>query len=658
MSLLSIGKSGVLAAQVGLATTSHNISNANTAGYSRQVALQQTAVGQGYSYGYVGSGTQISAVQRVYDSYLATATNAAQATTSSLDTYATQIGQVDDLLSDTTAGLSPALQDFFASVQDIASTPATTASRQALLSSAQQLAARFQSMSARLTEIGDGVNTQISSNVDVINSYANQIAQLNQSIVSVSNGGTTPPNDLLDQRDSLVAELNKYVKATTVTDSNGMMTVSIGSGQPLVAAGKAFQLTATPAADDPTRLEIGYVTNNKVSILPENALTGGSLGGLLEFRTNALDVAQNSLGRIAVGLAYSFNAQHELGQDANGALGGQFFTVAPAVVSGDSHNNPLSTTKITGTISDPSALTTSDYNVAYDGSNYVVTRESDGKKTLINPYPQTVPQTIDGVDYAISGTAAAGDSYTVKPTSNGANGFSVAITDLSKIAVGTPILGSTPASNIGTGKISAGSVDQTYLQPGNALTAPVTLTYAKADPADPASVPTLSFSPATQDVTVVANGVSTTYPAGTAVPYTDGAKLSFGGVNVTVSGTPGDGDTFSVGPTTSTTGDNRNAALLGALQTSKILDGGKANFQDGYATAVSYIGNKDREAQVNGAASQALLTQNQTAQQSVSGVNLDEEAANLLRYQQAYQASGKVMQIASTLFDTLLTLGQ
>lgn len=660
MSLLSIGKSGLLASQVGLATTGHNISNANVDGYSRQVALQATAAGQQYSYGFAGSGTQISSIQRVYDTYQATSVNAAQTTTSSLDQYYSQISQIDNLFSDTSAGLSPALQDFFASVQNVAATASTTATRQSMLSNAQSLAARFQGMASRLQEINDGLNTQISSNIDVVNSYASQIAELNTSISSVSGGGANPPNDLLDQRDQLVAELNKYVKATAVTGDNNTITLSIGAGQPLVVGSKAFELAAVPSPSDPSHTSVGYVTSNQINVLPDDALTGGSLGGLLEFRGNAMDEAQNSLGRIAASLAYTFNAQHKLGQDANGDMGGDFFTVAPAVVSGSSSNNPLSTTKISGTISDPGALTTSDYGVKYDGTNYIVTRESDGKKTTIDPYPQTVAQTIDGVDFAISGNGAAGDSYTVKPTANGASGFNVVLTDLAKIAAGAPITANVPATNTGTGAIdnSKLAVDKNYLTAGNKLTGPVTLTYAKADPADPASVPTLSFSPASKDVTVTsATGTTTTYPAGTPVPYTAGNKISFGGVNLAIAGAPANGDTFTVSPNTSGSGDNRNAAALAALQTTKILNGGKATLQDTYATTVSYIGNKTRESQVNGAASAALLQQTKTAQQSVSGVNLDEEAANLLRYQQAYQANGKVMQIASTLFDTLLSLG-
>ncbi|MEG2029603.1 MAG: flagellar hook-associated protein FlgK [Janthinobacterium sp.] len=651
--LLSIGKSGLLAAQVGLSTTGHNITNANVPGYNRQTVLQQTSQSNYAGYGYVGTGTEVSQIKRQYDSFMSTQVNAAQSATSSLDTYYTQISQIDNLLADSTAGLSPALQDFFKGVQDFSANPSSVASRQALLSSAGSLASRFQGLSARLAEIGDGVNSQITSNVAVINTYAKQIAELNKSISQLTVDASNQPNDLMDQRDQLVTELNKYVKATVQPGSNNTLTVSIGSGQPLVVADHSFELAATPSLTDPSRMEVGYVTGTTVSVLGDNALSGGSLGGLLEFRSGSLDRVQNSLGKVAIALASTFNEQHKLGQDLNGDMGGDFFKVPDPVIGADRRNSSSNTTVLSAKVSDPTRLTSSDYSLKYDGSNYVVTRQSDGARTVINPYPQTGPQTIDGVDFSISGTAAEGDNYVIKPTANGAAGLAVLVTDRNKLAAGAPIATDAPVTNTGTGKLSAGSVDKAYLTPGNALTAPVTLTYDKTNNA-------LSGFPAGQAVTVKGtNGNSTTYPAGTAnIPYAPGDSFSFGGVNVSMTGVPAQGDKFNIKPNTGGVGDNRNAALLAGLQTKNILDGGNATFQGSYAETVSFVGNKTREVQVSGLASLALLQQTTTQQQAVSGVNLDEEAANLLRYQQAYQACGKVMQIASTLFDVVIGLGR
>jgi flagellar hook-associated protein 1 FlgK len=649
-SLLSIGKSGLLAAQVGLSTTGNNITNANTAGYNRQVAIQGDTGTQYQGFGYVGSGTEIQAVRRYYDNFLATSLRNAESNQASLDAYSAQIGQIDNLLADPTAGLSPALQDFFNGVQDATASPASAAARQSLLSNAESLASRFQGMSARLTEIASGVNNQISSNVGEINSYAKQIADINLTIAGLTTS-QAEPNDLLDKRDQMLTELNKLVKVTVLPGDNNMLNVSFGTGQPLVVANKAFQLGTSTSPTDASRVTLGYVTDGGAfTELPDKVFTGGQLGGLMEFRDGPMDRAQNSLGQVAAGLATAFNAQHVLGQDENGALGTNFFNPIQAYVGTNSRNSPASTADVTAVVTDASALTASDYSVDYDGTNFNVTRLSDGKITQINPYPQATPQVIDGVAYSITGTGAQNDNFLVRPTYNAAKDFSVAIKDRDKIALAAPIATAAPTTNAGNGKISAGTVDSNYLLPGNQVASASTLTYDKASN-------TFSGFPPGQDVTVTVNGTSTVYPAGTPVAYTDGASISFGGVNFSISGTPADLDTFTVGPNTSGVGDSRNGALLAGLQTKNILDNGKATFQTTYAQMVNYVGTKAREAQISGTAADAAVKQATNAQQGVSGVNLDEEAANLLRYQQAYQASGKVMQVASQLFDTLLSLG-
>jgi flagellar hook-associated protein 1 FlgK len=648
--LLNIGKTGLFAAQAGLSTTGNNIANANVPGYSRQQVLQAAGPGQNTGSGFIGSGTQVTDIRRYSDAFLTNQVRAATTTNSALNAFGAQISQVDNLLADPLSGLSPSLQDFFKSVQDVASNPSSTASRQSLLSAANSMASRFQGINGRLQEIRDGVNGQIGAKVTLINSYADQIATLNEKIAGASAGGQQLPNELLDQRDQLVLELNKQVKTNVVAGDNNSITVSIGSGQPLVVGQRSFDLAEMTSPTDPTRTEVGYVTNGKSVLLAESSLTGGELGGLFEFRTTSLDRAQNSLGRIAINVADAFNDQHKLGIDASGQPGADFFTVGTPYVAVNRNNSAASTATVGATISDPKQLTQSDYKVSFDGTNFNVTRLSDNQITQINPYPQTVPQTIDGVDFAVAGSATAGDNFLVRPTINGASQMNVALSDRNKIAAGAPISTSVPTTNRGSGTISPGSVDAAYL--GNALAAPLTLTYSTATTG-------LTGFPPTQAVTSTLNGVSTVYPAGTTpIPFTAGATYAFGGISVTLAGAPADADKFTVGPNLGGVGDNRNMALLGKLQTDGLLDGGKTNLQTSYAELVSFIGNKTREVQVNGQASDALLSQATDAQQSVVGVNLDEEAANLLRYQQAYQAAGKVMQIASTLFDALLSLGR
>lgn len=648
--LLSIGKTGLFAAQAGLSTTGHNITNASVAGYNRQVVVQATGPMLDTGVGFQGTGTQISQIKRYSDEFLNLQVRNAQSSKSGLDSYYSQISQIDNMLADQTAGLSPSLQGFFKGVQDMAANRASIPSRQSMLSSADTLATRFQALDARLGEIRDGVNSTIESSVTMINSYAAQIADLNDKIGTFAAAQQRAPNDLLDKRDQLVMELNTQVKATVMPGDNNSLTVSIGSGQPLVVGQRAFQLAATKSPTDLTRLEVGYVTGNKVTVLADNSLSGGQIGGALDFRSKTLDPAQSALGKVAIGLAMEFNAQHKLGLDQNGVPGKDFFGVAPAYVGKNINNALTSTTQVQAKVSDPGKLVDSDYKVEFDGTNYNVIRLSDNKSTAITPYSAAgTTQTIDGVDFSISGLAAKDDEFLVRPTIGGAANFKLLIQDVASIAAAAPIATSAPVSNTGTGKISEGQISEDFLTGAPAL--PVTLSFNAGN---------LSGFPPGAAVSVKDSaGVVTNYPApATNVAFSAGSTYSFGGISVTMTGAPGNGDTFSIAGNAGGVGDTRNIGLLADLQTKNIFNNGSATLQSSYAQLVSTVGNKTREVQVNGEAAGALLTQAQASAADVSGVNLDEEATNLIKYQQAYQAAGKVMQIAGTIFDTLLSIGR
>lgn len=641
--ILSIAQSGLAAAQAGLATTGHNIANQATPGYSRQLVIQASLGGQNFGYGFIGNGTNVEAVQRVYNEFLGTQAIAGQGKASQLATYYAQINKINNMIADPTTGLTPVLSDFFKGIQDLVANPGAAPSRQAMLSGAQSLAARFQSMDSQLRGMQDGVNNEISSAVTNINAYAKQIAQLNDAIAKAQNGTGQAPNDLLDQRDLIVSELAKQTKVSVVKQESGYG-IFIGNGQPLVVGNDVLQLTTVASPTDPSRLEVGYVTNGTTVILPESSLTGGNLGGLFQYRSETLDTMKNSLGRIAIGLASTFNAQHKLGQDQNGAMGGDFFKMADPLVNPSTKNSIGS--GLSATISDVDALTTNDYRVSFNGTDYKITRLPDNTSTNF----AALPIDMDGVTFALTGPMAAGDEFIVKPTVNGASDFNVLIKDLSAIATATPIRTAAPTGNAGNGTISLGKVNSGFAMAN--ITTPVTLSY------DGTSVPPSLTGFPNVPVTVTTNGVATTFPAGTPVTYTAGSTISFDGMEIEIAGAPLNGDTFTIKANTNGDGDNRNMLALGELQTKKVLQGGTASYNSAYSQVVSLVGNKTREMQTNSAAEVTLLKQIQTAQQSESGVNLDEEATNLLRYQQAYQASGKVMQAVSDMFDVLISLGR
>lgn len=637
-SILGIGVSALNAAQIGLSTTEHNISNVNTPNFHRQQIVQGSAIPQFTGSGFLGQGTQINTVKRIYSQFLDTQVLQAQTQASYFDSYNQQITQIDNLLADPNAGLSPALQDFYQAVNDMVANPASVPSRQTMLSGAQTLAARFQSIDQRLTEIADGVSSQIRSSVTEINSFAKQIGDINQSIALAqsASSGQQPPNDLLDQRDQLVAELNKLIRVSVVTQNDGSTNVFIGNGQALVVGTNVSTLSTVPSSADPSLLTVAYQANSGATIpIASSSLTGGSLGGLLAFQGTSLNDAKNALGRVAMGLAQTFNDQHQLGQDLDGVLGGNFFNVASPQTTANRSNNTGTNAQLTATISNVGVVTTSDYSLLFNGTNYTLTRLSDNTVTTLAGFPGT-PATVDGVTFTLaSGSFTTGDSFLIQPTRNGARDISVAIADTAKIAVAAPIRANSASANTGSGIISAGSVN--LPPPPNAnLQQPVTITFTSAT----------TFNVA---------GTGAGLPA-TGVGYTSGGAISYNGWSVSITGNPATGDSFSVGPNTNGVSDNRNGLLLAGLQTQNTLAGNTTTYQGAYSQLVGNVGNKAREIDVNGKAQQALVSYTQQTQQSLSGVNLDEEAANLLRYQQAYQAAGKMIGISTTLFQTLLGL--
>ena len=644
-SIYGIGLSGLAAAQAGLLTAGHNIANVNTPGYSRQEILQATRLALFTGSGFFGQGVNVATVRRVYSEFLVAQQRQVQADASQLDAYHTQLTQVDNLFGDSASGLRPALSDFFAGVNGVGALPSDIPSRQQMLSSAHALVARFHQMNDELDRMRTAANSDVRSSVDSINSYASQIAAMNRRIAEANAANPNQPaNDLLDQRDTLIQQLNQVIGARAVTQGDGSVNVFLGNGQALVVGVDAFKLTATPDAHDPRNLQVALDTGNSTLLRFQSSdIVGGSLAGVLANRDNVLARTQNEIGRVAVVLGQAFNAQHRLGQDLNGVRGGDFFAVPTPAVQNALANTGTAT--IGAAITSSSALTASDYRLDYDGANYTLTRLSDNVAQTF----ASLPQTVDGVTISLaSGAAAAGDSFLIQPTRYAARDIDVALDDPALIAAATPIRTSATIVNAGTGTITAGAIDASYW--ASPLASPLTLTYS-------ATTGMLSGFPPTQPVSVTVGTTTTVYPAGSPVPYTSGATIAFGGISFAMSGTPADGDTFKVAPNSSGTGDNRNAMLLAALNDANLVSG-TTTLAGAYGETTSFVGTATQSAGVESAAQSQLLANTEQSVQSVSGVNLDEEAANLQKYQQAYQAAGKVMAIASTLFQAILDIGK
>lgn len=656
MSLINIGMSGLNASQFALNTTGNNISNSGTAGYNRQIVNYTEANSQYAGVGFLGQGVLVNDVSRVYDQFLSNQVNQAQTQYSQLNTYYQQIAQVNNALGSSTTGLSASMSNFFTNLQTIVTAPNNSATRATVVSSAQTLTSMFQSLQGTLSSLRSSVNGNMTQATDQINTYAKQIASLNDAILQAKAGGSgATPNDLMDQRDQAVAQLNTLVQTSVVKNDDGSYNVFVGNGQSLVMGSSNYQMTTVAASDDPTNLSLALVgaNGNKITI-PNSSITGGSLAGLIAFRDGALTTAQNSLGQIALSLAGTFNAQNKLGLDLNGQLGGDFFSVPSPTVVGNLKNSNGAT--MTAAITDASKVTASDYTMSFDGTTYKLTRASDNASwTATGGSPLAFADSSgaafdDGFSVNV-GSMAAGDSFKIEPTRNAAQNIGVAITDPAKIALAAPIIAAAGTNNSGSMKVDQGSVDASYLS--NVITSPVSFTFNKD-----ATTGALSFV-APGPVTMTVNGTTTTYAAGATVPYdaTNGGQLTMNGMTVNLSGTPADGDTFTISPNTSgAVTDNRNGLLLSALQNDKTQVGGAQSYASAYSSLVSFVGSTTNQYKATSTAQQTLLQQAQTAQQSNSGVNLDEEASNLIKFQQLYQANSKVIQTASTLFDTILQI--
>lgn len=452
---LSIAQSALMAAQTGIATSGQNIANVNTPGYSRQNTVQTAVSPVPMGFGYMGQGTQVTDIKRSYNDFLGSQRLSAQSSSSQLQIQYDQVQQLDNMFADPTAGVSPAMQNFFASMQDLSMAPSDVTNRQAFISSAEALVSTFHDMNNQLDNINHGVNLQISNSVQNINDIAKQIGSLNLAIANSHGVGSKEANDLLDKRDQLLADLSKQVKVNVVKQDN-QFDVYIGNGQPMVVGSNVYALKVD--STDPTQLQVTYDIQGQQAIMTSENLAGGQLGGILDFRSKILDPVRQGLDDIAFNLGTKLNDINTSGKKLDGNSGGNLF-----VFNNDPHH---------------------------------------------------------------------------------AGGIAMATTDVQAIAAGTTLAA----------------------------------------------------------------------------------------------------------------GDNSNVLNMLSLETNKTLNGNTATFQQAFAQIVSQIGSKTRELQVTSASANSVLEQTNLAIQNVSGVNLDEEAANLMRYQQAYQAAGKIIQISKEMFDSLLQL--
>lgn len=614
--LLNIGSSALYAATKGLDLTGHNIANVGTDGYSRQRVDQSARAGGSVSRLDTGGGVVVNGTQRLNDALLESKLVRDGAEVSRLTAFSSLASRADALLSNSSSGLSTAMNQFFSGLQSVASDPASTAARQAALGDTQTLTDRFNSLHGELTAMDDEIDHRLASAVDSVNNLASAIGKLNRSIALA---GQNTPADLLDQRNTLVQQLSEQVGVTTLAQDDGSLNIFTSAGQPLVVGEKVNPLGVADDLYRPGRLDI---TSGGARVTTQ--LSGGAIGGLLDARRSLVDPALEKIGRVAVALTTQINSVQAQGIRQDGSVGTDLFT-APTGRAFAATSNSGSATLAVG-FGDVSQLTGEDYLLRSTGAGWQLTRARTGEAVSFTGTGSSAdPLVVEGVRITVTGLAATGDSYRISPTHDAAGSVQLATSDPRHFAAAGRLSSSASLSNLGVAKLTSPVV----LDAGNAaLDTPVTITFTSSTSYQIGSGPSIAFAA--------------------------GDSISVNGWSASFSGAPQAGDVFNVGPTGAGSSDNRNARALADVASQKLLDGGRSTVGAANTALVTQTGATALQVSTAKTAAEAVRVQSQAERDAVSGVNLDEEAANLVRYQQAYQAAAQVIATASSLFDTLL----
>lgn len=618
--VLSTGSSALLAFQRALSTVSHNVANAATPGYSRQRVELEARPGHGASALAIGNGVDIARLQRLADGLVFARQVDSNGELGRLTQLAELSSRVDKLVSNPTTGLSASWSGFFAAAKGVVADPTSSTARSHLLTSGEQLAARWRTLDSHLAQVGTDTEARLQDQVTAANQLASEIALLNRDIISA--GANVAP-DLLDQRELRVGQLAALVGGSTVMQDDGALNVFTAGGQPMVLGTMAMTLSTAPDPYRADRQQLALRTPGGNITLPQGAVSG-EIGGLLEFRAGVLDPARAELGRLATAFAETFNATQRGGVDYAGQPGSDFFAIpAPRI---DGHAGNAGNAALATRVADAAALTGHDLVLRFDGSGWSAAHAGSGQPVAMTGSGTTAdPLRVDGIELVVSNMPASGDRFLLRPTAHAAGGIQVGLTDPAAIAAAAPMSVGLDSGNLGT--VSGG-------------TARIT------DPAAYASFGGASIS------FIDANSYS--LDGGPPVAYMPGDTIAGNGWSLVLEGTPSAGDEITLARTGPRSADNANARLLAGVDGQGVLDGGRQDMTAALSQLTARVGGQARHAGLNLDAQQAIHDQVVAERESVSGVNLDEEAANMLRFQQAYQAAAQVIATADTMFQSLL----
>lgn len=665
--MLQTGVSGLRTSQRGLATTSHNISNVNTDGFSRQRVEQDTSVPMYTGRGAIGTGSRVQTIQRLTEDTAVENLRRSHAEFERLDTLERLTSRIDNLVADKDAGVSPALREFFDAVEELATDPSNTVAAQQVLTKGEALSDRFQTVDDRLLDLMNDVNRRIEAETSQVNALAESIADLNQEIRRRWTQPNRPPNDLLDQRDEKIRELSELVEVRVTEQDDRTLNVAIGTGQPLVTGARTNDLQMRPNPFDPERPEL-FVEQGERLLQVTESVRGGSLGGLIEFREGVLDETRDEIGRVATAISAAFNEQHRRGvhfDEGEPRHGDDFFTVPEVGVAAHPDNATRAEPQVAVDGARVGQLTGDNYQLFHDGDDWVLRSEGDGRDRVLGVDVEADDDglfRVDGLVIAPPEEGVEGDVHRITPTREGAQNIEGRLSRPTQVAAASPTVSgqtvdaSGQSSNTGRGHIGTPEVGDPdgvmeALEAGGALHQGIVLEYVEEPDGtsyfqvyvggEPLPDARLRYEPDDREV-------------GEEFNLSQVEGLEELDIAVNLSGSPDPGDRFSVQGNFEGIGDNTNALRLAELAESAVMDDGNSTFQEAYSAMVGEVGSFSQRVQTNRDAQDALLNQAKERWEEISGVNLDEEAANMVQLQQHYQAAAQVITAADEVFQELL----
>lgn len=672
--LMTLGMRAMSANYAALQATGHNIANANTVGYSRQSADLATAGGQFTGAGFFGKGVDVATVQRAHSEFLTREAATTKSIAAADAARSNQLQQLEKVFSMGEDGLGYATQQLYSAFVDVVNKPQDAAARQVVLARTDELAARFRSAGGQIDTIQAGVTSDLKNNIAAANMLSQRIADLNQKIAMLKGSGHAP-NDLLDQRDLAVNELSRYVQVTTIGAEDGTLSVFIGGGQKLVLGNQVTKLGAVADPFDASKVQLGIVdAGGTVRAMPDALVTGGAIAGLLRFQNNDLVHARNLVGQLAASVAGTLNAQQALGLDLLTPPGaGAPMLAVGAPLTLPSSNNTMAggvpvasyvngsgvrVSSVSMAVVDPTQLKASDYELFADpnlpAGSYQLTRRSDGTAQTV-----TNGSIVDGFRIDIAAPAPAPrDRFLLQPVGAAARNVARVLDDPKGIAAASPVSATFDVDNLGTASLAG-------------------LAATSANPAAPELNATITFTNDTGAYSwelrdaggaLVRSGTGN-WTAGQPIrsdawtPATPAQRYDWA---LSLNGVPRSGDTLTLAKTAIASADNGNAKALLALRDAKIvgvqdLGGGTVvpgtTAADAWANVLADVGVRVQGAKLAEEMSSTIAADAKAAESEKSGVNLDEEAARLIQFQQSYQAAAKMLQVAQQVFDTLLQAG-